>query len=50
MDVDVPLFKDAVVDTERINMRLDILQCNDGRLLHHIAEVSCQRQLAGFSL
>ena len=40
MDVEVPVFKDAIVYAEQVDMRLDVLQGDDGRLLHHVAEIS----------
>ena len=48
--VQVPLFEDAIVDTQLIDMSFHIFQSDDRRLLHHVAEVTRQRQLGGFTL
>ena len=50
VDVYVPVVEHAVVHSQHINVCLDVLQCYHGRLLHHIAEVARQRQLAGLAL
>ena len=49
VDVDVPMVEDAVVDAQQVNVGLDIFQCDDGTLLHHVAQITGQRQLASLT-
>jgi len=49
MDVDIPVVEDAVVDVQRIAVGFDILQGDDGTLLHHVAEITRQRELAALA-
>ena len=44
--MEIPVFEDAIIYTEQVDMRLDVFQGDDSRLLHHVAEVSGQSQLA----
>ena len=50
MDMDVPVAEDAIVDAEQVDVRLDVFQGDNCWLLHHVAEVTCQGQLACLSL
>ena len=50
VDVDVPVVEDAVVHTQSLHVGLHVFQGDDGTLLHHVAQVARQRQLAGLAL
>ncbi len=50
VDVDVPVFEDAVVHAQQVDMRLDVFQGDDCRLLHHVAQVTGQGKLACLAL
>ena len=49
MDMDVPVLEQAVVYAVVGSMRLDVLQGQHGRLLHHIAKVASQCEFALFA-
>ena len=49
MDVYVPLLENPIVDAQRVGMRLHIFQGYDGTLLHHVSEITRQRELAALS-
>ena len=42
--MNVPLVEDAVVDTQHVHVGFDIFQCNNSRFLHHVTQVTCQRE------
>ena len=44
VDMDVPVVEDAVVDIQRLGMGLHVFHREDGRLLHHVSEITCQRE------
>ena len=50
MNVDVPVVEHTVVDVERLGMGLYVLNSQDGRLLHHIAQVTGKRELRALAL
>ena len=43
------MVEDAVVNAQLVNMCLAILQGDDGTLLHDVAQVAGQRQLASLA-
>ena len=49
MDVNVPVVEDAIVYAERVDMRLYVFESYDSRLLHYVAEIAGERQLARFA-
>ena len=42
VDMNIPIFKQLFINTEQRGMRMDILECQHGRFLHHISQISCQ--------
>ena len=46
MDVDVLLVEFFGGQSRHVGMSLDILECDGGRFLHHVAEISGHRKLA----
>lgn len=50
VDMDVPLVEEAVVNAQGVDMGLDVLQGDDGALLHHVAKIARERQFAGLAL
>ena len=48
--MDIPVVEDAIVDVQRLGVSLHIFECQDGRLFHHIAQITCQRELVAFAL
>ena len=48
--MDVPVFKDAVIHAQQVDMRLDVFQGDDSRFLHHVSQVTGQGKLALSSL
>ena len=40
MDMNIPVIENAVVDVQRLGMSLHVLNSQDGRLLHHITQVT----------
>ena len=49
MDMDIVVVEDAVVYAEGVIVCLAVFEGQHRRLLHHVAEVSCQRQLSALS-
>ena len=47
--MDVPMGENAIINAQHINVCLDIFQCDDGTFLHHVAQITRQRQFAGFA-
>ena len=50
VDVNVPLFEDAIVNVQVIRMSLYVFQCYHGTLLHHITQIAGEGELARLSL
>ena len=50
MYVDVPVVEDTIVHAERVDVSLYVFEGDNCRLLHHVTEVSGQRQLASLTL
>ena len=50
VDMDVPVVEDAVVNIQLFGMGLHILQRQNGTLLHHITQVTSQRELRTLAL
>ena len=48
--MDIPVVEDTVVDVQRLGVGLHIFEGEDGRLLHHVTQVSRQRELVALAL
>ena len=48
--MDVPVVENAVVNAQRVHMGLYVFQRNDGTLLHHVTQVTCQREFSTLAL
>ena len=48
--MDVPVVEDAIVDIQLFGMGLHILQRQNSTLLHHVAQVTRQRELCTLAL
>ena len=46
VNVEIVLFKNAVIDAKLLRFRLQVGQGRHGRLLHHVAQLTRKRQLA----
>ncbi len=42
----IPVLEDAVVYAQQVDVRLDVFQCDDSRLLHHVTQIAGKCQLA----
>ena len=48
--MDIPVAENSVIYSEQVDMRFDIFECNHGRFLHHVSEVTCQREFSCLAL
>ena len=50
MDVNIVFVEKFIVDAEHLAVRLEVLQGNNSRFLHHIAKIAGESELFAFAL